>query len=117
MQLLSDFAERYILSCRAASSEAKKHSRFPNIAGFCRFCGIGSDQLNKLKEKYPNSYSALCLILEDEALNAEIPASILSAYLKKRLGYGDTEGKSAELTTDEGQIKLIFEHDILSDGE
>ena len=82
MQLLSDFAERYILSCRETPSDKKKHSRFPNIAGFCRFCGIGSDQLNKLKEKYPNSYSALCLIFEDEALNSEIPASILSAYLK-----------------------------------
>ena len=116
MQLLPDFAERYIMSCRNADDTQKKHSRFPNIAGFCRFFGISSDQLDYMKEKYPDSHSALCLIFEDEAFNADISASVLSAYLKKRLGYGgdDDTGSSVNVP---GPLKLIFEHDIRSDGE
>ena len=117
MQLLPDFAERYILSCREADEGQKKHSRFPNVAGFCRFFGISSDELDYMKEKYPDSYSALCLILEDEAFNAEISASVLSAYLKKRLGYGEKEGSDDSGVCSAGPLKLIFEHDIRSDGE
>ena len=117
MQLLPDLAERYILFCRNGTDGQKKHLRFPNIAGFCRFFGINSDQLDYMKEKYPDSYSALCLIFEDEAYNAEISATVLSAYLKKRLGYGDREDSPDSSVNVPGPLKLIFEHDIKSDGE
>jgi len=70
-----------------------------------------------MKEKYPDSYSALCLIFEDEAYNAEISATVLSAYLKKRLGYGEPENTPDSSVNVAGPLKLIFEHDILSDGE
>ena len=117
MQLLPDLAERYILSCRDGEDSQKKHRRFPNVAGFCRFFGISSDQLDYMKEKYPDSYSALCLIFEDEAFNAEISTTVLSAYLKKRLGYGERESAPDSSVNVAGPLKLIFEHDILSDGE
>ena len=117
MQLLPDLAERYILSCREEGDGYKKHSRFPNLAGFCRFFGISSNQIDYMKEKYPDSYSALCLIFEDEAYNAEIPPTVLSAYLKKRLGYGEPENTPDSSVNVAGPLKLIFEHDIRSDGE
>ena len=117
MQLLPDLAERYILSCREEDNGQKKHPRFPNIAGFCRFFGISSEKLDYMKEKYPDSYSALCLIFEDEAFNAEISTTVLSAYLKKRLGYGERESAPDSSVNVAGPLKLIFEHDILSDGE
>ena len=117
MQLLPDLAERYILSCREEDEGKKKHRRFPNVAGFCRFFGINSDQLDYMKEKYPDSYSALCLIFEDEAFNAEISTTVLSAYLKKRLGYSERESAPDSTVNVPGPLKLIFEHDIMSDGE
>ena len=53
-------------------------------------------------------------VLEDEALNAELSPTVLTAYLKKRLGYGE---KSEATTSAEcGQLRLVFEHDILEDG-
>lgn len=116
MQLLPDLAERYILYCREDDGH-KKHSRFPNIAGFCRFLGISSEQLEHMKENYPDSYSALCLIFEDEAYNADVSASVLSAYLKKRLGYAERETSPDSNVCVPGPLKLIFEHDIRSDGE
>ena len=52
MNLLPDLAERYILSCRADSVGSKRRERFPNLSGFCRFCGIGVTELSEIK-KYP----------------------------------------------------------------
>ena len=104
MQLLPDLAERYILSCREEDEGKKKHRRFPNVAGFCRFFGMNSDQLDYMKEKYPDSYS-------------EISTTVLSAYLKKRLGYAERESAPDSTVNVPGPLKLIFEHDIMSDGE
>jgi hypothetical protein len=112
---LSELAEKYILACRE-DVDSKKHSRFPNIAGFCRFFGFSADSLEKIKSEYPNSYSALCLIFEDEALNSDVSASVLSAYLKKRLGYGDEKEKT-DSSLELDKLKLVFEHDIVTDGE
>ena len=119
---LDELAEEYIAFCKSTQDAEKKSSkkstgRFPNVAGFCRFFGINSDQLDYMKEKYPDSYSALCLIFEDEAFNAEISTTVLSAYLKKRLGYGERESAPDSSVNVPGPLKLIFEHDIMSDGE
>ena len=48
-----------------------------------------------------------------EALNADVSPTLLSAYLKKRLGYEKNAG--SEIC--DGQLRVIFEHDITEDGE
>jgi hypothetical protein len=37
----------------------------------------------------------------------------LSAYLKKRLGYEKNDSK----VSSDGQMRIVFEHDIIEDGE
>ena len=116
--------EHYIRTCRAhveeSEGDTKKRTkrptgRFPNLAGFCRRCGFEGNATERLRRDYPESYAELCLIFEDEALNSKVSASVLSAYLKRRLGYdgNEVEPPPCEL----GQLKLIFEHDVLTDGE
>ncbi len=121
--LIGQLAEEYVTSClsekqngEGETSQKKKTTRFPNVAGFCRYLGISRDKYERISKKYPEEFGELEAILEDEALNSDVSASVLTAYLKKRLGY--TEGEKKEKTELEtGQIRLIFEHDILSDGE
>ena len=115
MNLLPELAERYILSCRNALSEGKKKERFPNVAGFCRFCGIGLSSLSEIKSKYPDSYYALCSIFEDEAFNAELSPTVLTSYLKKRLDGEESASVCSELGA--GELRLIFDHDVIADGE
>ena len=129
-------AEQYILDCRGGSSgsadrqecgdggeegtggskrRAKKSEaaeRFPNIAGFCRYLGIGHRKYLELAELYPEEISQISAAFEDEALNSEKPAALIGAYLKTRLGYDrkKCDGQGAGLS-------VFFEHDILSDGE
>ena len=124
--LLDALAEEYVTFCQRVSNEqdgeaekktAKKNkNRFPNVAGFCRYFGIGQQKLERLSKKYPEEFEKLSAILEDEALNSEISASVLTAYLKKRLGYSDSD-KPEKSEIDTGQMRLVFEHDILADGE
>ena len=52
-------------------------------------------------------------ILEDEALNSDMSPSLLSGYLKKRLGYGEESGKEGQGES----VVVVFEHDALRDGE
>ena len=128
---LDKLAEEYIVFCHTSeekeqedknesASKKKKASeppqRFPNVAGFCRYLGIGHQKYERLSKKYPEEFEKLSAILEDEALNSTISASVLTAYLKKRLGYADSE-RSEESEIEAGQIRLVFEHDILSDGK
>ena len=129
--MLEKLAEEYIIFCHTSEekeeedkneSAAKKkkasetQARFPNVAGFCRYLGIGHQKYERLSKKYPEEFEKLSAILEDEALNSSISASVLTAYLKKRLGYSDAE-KREESEIEAGQIRLVFEHDILSDGQ
>ena len=127
---LGELAEEYIIFCNTTETKedepytqtaAKKKNtdksvKFPNVAGFCRYFGIGQQKYESLSKKYPEEFEKLSAIFEDEALNSEISASVLTAYMKKRLGYSDTE-KSEKSEVDAGQIRLIFDHDILLDGE
>ena len=132
--LLSELAEEYLLSCHTTKKEGeceeadekerrprKKESdkytqRFPNVAGFCRYCGIGRGKYERLSKKYPDEFERLCAVFEDEALNSQISPTVLSAYLKKRLGYADSS-EVATTQVDTAQLKLIFDHDVFADGE
>lgn len=105
---LASLLEQYLLDC---DNEEKK--RFPNIAGFCRHCSIGKGELSRLAKEYPEHYDALCSVFEDEALNADISASLIGSYLKVRLGYGVHE----ESTDSSDNEIAVFEHDIFRDGE
>lgn len=114
---------RYIKTCRPEVGDTaedgtkrrtanKIQGRFPNLAGFCRHQGIGLEGLRALAEEFPEQIERLYVTLEDEALNGGLPPPILSAYLKKRLGYDrDEAGSTEEAPT------VRFEHDIFSDGE
>lgn len=63
---------------------------------------------------FPEAVGVIRAMLEDEALNSEMAATLISAYLKTRLGYG--EPSAAKHAADAGEVNLIFEHDIYEDG-
>ena len=117
---LYKLAEHYIASCKdreEAADEAPKKGkqatgRFPNIAGFCRCHKVGFAELVRIEQEFPEQVEQLYMILEDEALNSGLPPPILSAYLKKRLGY-ERDGDTKECPPTE----IRFEHDIFRDGE
>ena len=121
MGLLPELAEQYIALCAKNADGDKKHrsgakgTRFPNIAGFCRYCGVGHAELEKLKEFFPKEYDALCSVFEDEALNSDIAVSLLGTYMKTRLGYGAKEKEVCSSEEDEPTV-AVFEHDIFEDG-
>ena len=85
---------------------------FPNLAGFCRFIGISTSELEAFGKDNPNDYGIILTVLEDEALNSGLSPALVSAYLKKRLGYDAT--KALETSS---QLEIKFEHDIFEDGE
>lgn len=88
-------------------------SSFPNLAGFCRYLGIGTEELEALANEYPLLYGRILAVLEDEALNSGLSPTLISAYLKKRIGYENPPKPSSA----EGQLEIRFEHDIFEDGE
>lgn len=106
----------YLKSCHFPNEDnsKKRTDGFPNLAGFCRYLGCGISALDELRRTEPTLYDHICAILEDEALNAEVSPTVLTAYLKKRLGYSEHSTERAD--TDCGEFRLIFEHDVLEDG-
>ena len=103
-------------STRKKSDKARKSqskSNFPNLAGFCRYLGISTEELEEIASKYPHEYGMILTVLEDEALNSGLCATLLSAYLKKRLGYDATPRNIGS----QSQLQICFEHDIFEDGE
>ena len=98
---------------KAKQSKKSSDCCFPNVAGFCRFLGVSTGELERLACEYPEEYGRILAVLEDEALNSDLSPTLLSAYLKKRLGY-DTPSKS---NSAKDQICISFEHDIIEDGE
>ena len=121
--LLLPLAEQYVRECSEAvgqgsASGKRKDSggRFPNLAGFCRTLCTGLFWLDPLKSEYPEQYGALCALFEDEALNSSQSATVISAYMKEHLGFGEGK-KESEGACMSGDIKLIFEHDIYEDGQ
>ncbi len=109
---------KYIIACANAQSEGKKSSKsappsaFPNFAGFCRFLKSSTAELEALRDKFPEDYAKMLTVLEDEALNSKLSPTIVSAYMKKRLGYDKTTS-----VQNDSQMEIKFEHDIFEDGE
>ena len=115
---LDALAEVYIAFCKSSVEGEKKATkksagRFPNVAGFCRYFRIGASEYECLAQKYPAEFEKLYAMLEDEALNSDISPTILSAYMKKRLGYD----RESEREITDGQLKIVFDHNIMEDGE
>ncbi|MBQ9796358.1 MAG: hypothetical protein IJW50_01425 [Clostridia bacterium] len=107
---------KYLKSCDPSpAEESKKQSvRLPNLAGFCRFLGCGIAQLEELCKNEPELYGWICASLEDALITLLPSPSLLSYYLKKRLGY---DGQSAGgVAASCGEVRLIFDHDIEEDG-
>ena len=100
-------------SLKAKRKKAAKKASFPNLAGFCRYLGIATEELEEIACKYPTEYRRILTVLEDEALNSGLSATLLSAYLKKRLGYEAPQRNSGASS----QLQICFEHDIFEDGE
>ncbi len=120
--ILESMVDEYICSCHSAMSQApddtqksraKQKNRFANIAGLCRYVGSGVSDITALREDYPEEYDKLLAIFEDEALNSDVSPTLLSAYLKKRLGYAADK----EQTENAKEVRYCFEHDIFADGE
>lgn len=111
--------DAYLDTCRTDTPEpsAKKSrcpSRFPNLAGLCRYAQAGIAALKELRQRYPDEYDRLLAIFEDEALNAELSPTLLSAYMKKRMLYSADE---SEESNQKSEVRYCFEHDVFSDGE
>ena len=115
-----DLLNEYIIACantkpiteNAKDSKNNSPTLFPNLAGFCRFLKISTLELEELGKKFPDCYSRLLTVFEDEALNSKLSPTIVSAYMKKRLGYDH----STPLQNN-SQLEIKFEHDIFKDGE
>ena len=115
--------EEYVNNCLCLAAEdnaedkkkskGSKKQAFPNLAGFCRYLKISVDDFEKLLGEYPSLFKRILTALEDEALNADISPSLLTAYLKKRLKYDST---SQQTEPDATQMQIFFEHDIFEDG-
>lgn len=118
--LLISLAEQYVKECNSSlvqSDKKKESTRFPNLAGFCRSIGVGIGQIVEMSEKHPDEYGLLCAIFEDEALNSAQSATVVSAYMKERLEWGEGEkAKTRSSFNVEDGLKLIFEHNIEEDG-
>ena len=92
----------------------KSLEKFPNMAGFARSLGVGVSSIKNIEVKWPEQYSALIAIFEDEALNSDKNATILNAYIKERLNFGEKKEGGATLPV--GDVQLVFEHNIEEDG-
>lgn len=109
--------EAYVKSCRPTEAESKKAvGAFPNLAGFCRFLRCGMSAMEALRVACPTVHDYVCTVLEDEALRFSLSPTVMSAYLKQRLGLGEKPTESGARSTDCGQLRLVFEHDIMEDG-
>ena len=113
---LAELARAYIESC-SCEGGSKHGGRFANMAGFCRYLGMGVEQFCLSMKERQEEYDALCAMFEDEALNSGLSATLISAYLKRHLGYGEKSEAAGKSTMELEQIKLVFEHDIYEDGE
>ena len=119
MGRLKELTESYLTFCHrekkeGAASSKKSSAILPNLAGFCRYVGVGTTELEKLLSEFPRERELLLAALEDEALNSAASPTVVSAYLKRRLGYEKEPCSAREIPS---QIKIQFEHDIFKDGE
>ena len=113
--------DQYLFKCHSdpnqseepdTKKKARKEAVFPNLAGFCRFIGISTSELEEFGKNSPKEYEKILTVLEDEALNSGLSPALVSSYLKKRLGYD-----GAKIQGSASQLEIKFEHDIFEDGE
>lgn len=116
---LSALLESYLADCAPSTDEGKKQAqKIPNLAGFCRSAGCGVRAFAQFTDTYPELADYISAVLEDEALTLSPSPTLLTAYLKRRLGYADkSKVEESETETNCGLMRLIFEHDIEEDGE
>ena len=110
-------AEAYVNACLEGTEQGER-AQFPNLAGFGRALGIGLGELQRLGKLHPTVYDAILAVLEDGALNTDrIPgksALLAMNYFRRRLGY---EPVRAEPKADgERAVRVIFDHDVSTDG-
>ena len=110
---LQRLLKKYLSSCRPSpdADPKKDPGRLPNLAGFCASLGCGCACLDELRDEFPRLADYLCAVFEDEALNAVRSSTLWNFHFKDRLGYFG--GRSNE---GEGELQLIFDHDIKEDG-
>lgn len=114
---LPSLLEAYVESCRPPpDADPKKNSgKLANWAGFCRYVGCTLPDLLHLRDVNARLFDHLCVVFEDELLNHSPSPTIMSAYLKKRVGYiENAERDEREIACN--QMNLIFEHNIEEDG-
>ena len=115
---LNRLLEQYLETCRPSDDSPRKSGRFPNLAGFCRWLGCGTDEIDQLRITHPDAAGYLIAVMEDEALNSPVLSpTVVSAYLKRRLSYAERSPAGDSSLTDCGSVRLVFEHDIVEDGE
>ena len=119
--------ERYLLYCHPRGVEESSSPRggkrglkseerlFPNLAGFCRFLRMGTEDFAAVMKEYPTECAYIVTALEDEALNAAISPTLLNAYLKRWLGYERRDCREEAISPD-GPPTICFEHDVYRDG-
>lgn len=107
---------RRVPSKKRGSRADGENVRFPNVAGFCRYLGIGTDGYAELAREYRCETGQISAAFEDEALNSDMSATLLGAYLKHRLGY-DGAVCAKHDNEERGEVRIVFEHDIYEDGE
>ena len=103
-------AENYIVFC--LSSDPK---RLPNMAGFFRWLKLSAAALDHFRQAHSEKFRTVKMFFEDEAINSDLPPSIVSAYMKQLLS--SENGTDEPKEESEGNITLVFEHDIEHDGE
>ena len=120
--------EKYIAHCRpeedeesvrgsGAKNQKRIEGKFPNLAGFCRFLKIGTEDLLGFSEEFPEAVAYILAVFEDEALNSSVSPTLLTAYLKRRLGYErELDRKERPIPADALPV-IRFEHDVYGDGE
>ena len=107
-KMLTELAEEYVAYCKSSGN------RLPNMAGFFRRLGFGARELDHLKSVHRDEYRTVLMIFEDEAINSDRPASLVSSYIKQYFKNDDEGGEVRERC---GPITLVFDHDIGIDGE
>ena len=121
LEKLEDYVSLCISVPEGSENDEKKKTKkpkghkysFPNLAGFCRYLKISTEEFEKLSADHPIIYERILTVLEDEALNSELSPTLVSAYLKKRIGY---ESVPTQKSAVQG-LQISFEHDIFEDGE
>lgn len=113
---LKKYLLRYFKTCLPPKNADPKRvsGQFPNLAGFCFWFGCRKDEVEALKDSDPDAAELILNGLENAALNTFfISPTVLSIYLKKRMGYA--EKNEAPPPEEADFMRIIFEHNIEED--